>query len=114
MEKKFNDLPEEFLYKSTNYLEGNRKSLAEFKLNNMNKSADIDKYKEGIKLLKENGIVTMASFIIGFPGETYETVKDTINFIEETQPDFYRAQLWYCEPITPIWNKKDKYGIKGA
>ncbi len=83
-------------------------------LKNMNKAAALDKYRNGIKLLRENDIITFASFIVGFPGETRETVQDTINFIEETKPDFYRAQLWYCEPITPIWNEKDKYNIKGS
>jgi radical SAM PhpK family P-methyltransferase len=83
-------------------------------LKNMNKAAALDKYRNGIKLLRENNIITFASFIVGFPGETRETVQDTINFIEETKPDFYRAQLWYCEPITPVWNEKDKYNIKGS
>ena len=82
-------------------------------LGNMNKAATVEKFRQGIALLKEHEIVTMGSFIIGFPGETPGTVKDTIQFIEETQLDFYRAQLWYCEPITPIWQEREKYGLRG-
>lgn len=82
-------------------------------LKNMNKSADSQKYLRGIQLLKEYGIVTFGNFIIGFPGETEETVQDTINFIEKSGLDFYRVQLWYCEPITPIWQKRDLYKING-
>ncbi|WP_151732801.1 PhpK family radical SAM P-methyltransferase [Paenibacillus tengchongensis] len=83
-------------------------------LNNMNKLVTIDKYKKGIELLKKYDITTHASFVIGFPGETEETVMDTIQFIEEYQPDFFRAQLWYCDPFTPIWNEKDKYDIRNS
>ncbi|MGD2088538.1 MAG: PhpK family radical SAM P-methyltransferase [Candidatus Aminicenantes bacterium] len=82
-------------------------------LENMNKAVEVEKYLRGIELLKEYGIVTFGNFIIGFPGETEETVKETVNFIETGGLDFYRAQLWYCEPITPIFKKKDHYQIKG-
>lgn len=82
-------------------------------LKNMNKVATADKYRKGMALLKEFNIATFGSFVIGFPGETRETVQDTVRFIEETRPDFFRAQLWYCEPITPIWKQREKYNFKG-
>jgi anaerobic magnesium-protoporphyrin IX monomethyl ester cyclase len=83
-------------------------------LENMNKSVLVDQYIKGLSLLKKYGIITFASFIIGFPGETTDTVQDTIDFIEESQPDFYRAQLWYCEKITPIWGQRAKYNLQGS
>jgi radical SAM PhpK family P-methyltransferase len=46
-------------------------------LKNMNKAATIEKYLEGIKHLDAHQILTLASFIIGFPGETEETVRET-------------------------------------
>ncbi|UCH98457.1 MAG: PhpK family radical SAM P-methyltransferase [Candidatus Aminicenantes bacterium] len=82
-------------------------------LKNMNKRALVEKYLEGIALLKEFEILTMGSFIIGFPGETYETIQDTLGFIKESNIDFFQVQLWYCEPITPIWEQKDKYNLEG-
>jgi hypothetical protein len=82
-------------------------------LKNMNKAATKEKYLEGIALLKEYDIPTMGSFIIGFPGETYETIQDSIRFIKKSDIDFFRAQLWYCEPITPIWKERDKYNLRG-
>jgi anaerobic magnesium-protoporphyrin IX monomethyl ester cyclase len=82
-------------------------------LKNMNKASNLSKYFEGIALLKEASITTFGSFITGFPGETDETVQDTIKFIEKSGLDFYRTQLWYCEPITPIWKEREKYKIKG-
>ncbi len=83
-------------------------------LNNMNKSTTVEKYEKGHYLLRESNIVTFASFIVGFPGETHATAEETLKFIERNRPTFYRAQVWYCEPITSIWNEREKYNIKGS
>jgi p-methyltransferase len=82
-------------------------------LQNMNKAATIEKYATGIEWLRRYGILTFGSFITGFPGETEETINETIDFIKQTKPDFYRSQMWYCEPGTPIQNHRAKYDIKG-
>ncbi|MGE5343499.1 MAG: PhpK family radical SAM P-methyltransferase [Candidatus Omnitrophota bacterium] len=82
-------------------------------LQNMNKAATVEKYRDGTALLKEYGITMHGNFIIGFPGETPETVQDTIHFIKESGIDFFRVQLWYGMPITPIWKQKEKYNIQG-
>ena len=82
-------------------------------LKNMNKSATIEKYAKGIEWLRQYGIMTFGSFIVGFPGETEATVQETVDFIQETKPDFYRAQMWYCEPGTPIQNQRSEYDIDG-
>jgi len=83
-------------------------------LANMNKAASIKDYLKGIELLKKYGILTYGSFIIGFPGETYETALDTVKFIENSEIDFYRTQLWYCDPLTPIYKQREKYHIKNS
>jgi radical SAM PhpK family P-methyltransferase len=82
-------------------------------LTNMAKAATIEKYAKGIGMLHDAGILTFGSFIVGFPGETEETVNETLDFIKEFKPDYYRAQLWYCEAGTPIENQREKYGIEG-
>jgi p-methyltransferase len=80
---------------------------------NMNKAATIEKYQRGIEMLRRRNIMTFGSFIIGFPGETEQTVKETIDFIKDSKPDYYRAQMWYCEPGTPIQLERAKYDIDG-
>jgi radical SAM superfamily enzyme YgiQ (UPF0313 family) len=42
--------------------------------------------KESIRLAKKHGIKVLCSFIFGLPGETWETVQETIDFIKETLP----------------------------
>ena len=83
-------------------------------LSNMNKKAAAGDYKRGLALLNEFAIPSHANFIIGFPGETHETVRDNIDFINDTCPTFFRAQVWYCDPATPIYRDKQKYGISGT
>lgn len=82
-------------------------------LKNMAKAATVEKYEKGIEMLRQRGIISFASFITGFPGETDETVKETLDFIRATKPDYYRTQLWYCEAGTPIVDQREQYGIEG-
>ena len=80
----------------------------------MNKTAKRADYLRAIPALAQAGISTYASLVMGFPGETEETFKETMDLIEEARPDYFRAQLWYCDPLTPIWDQRENYGIKGC
>lgn len=82
-------------------------------LQHMNKTSRRRDYLHAIARFRDVGISTYTSLIVGFPGETYQTVEETIDFVEEARPDFFRAQLWYCDPMTPIWQKREQYGISG-
>jgi anaerobic magnesium-protoporphyrin IX monomethyl ester cyclase len=83
-------------------------------LERMNKTARREDYMEALGAFAAAGIETYASLIIGFPGETDETIAETIDLLEQGKPDFFRAQLWYCDPITPIWERRDEFGISGT
>jgi radical SAM PhpK family P-methyltransferase len=82
-------------------------------LKNMAKAAKIEQYTRGIEMLRRHGILTFGSFIIGFPGETEETVQETLDFINETKVDYFRAQMWYNEAGTPIHDQRDRFNIMG-
>ncbi|MCK4678918.1 MAG: radical SAM protein [Bacteroidales bacterium] len=47
----------------------------------MNKLQKLENVKRGIELLDQNGINVMMTYIVGFPGETAETVNNTARFI---------------------------------
>jgi radical SAM PhpK family P-methyltransferase len=87
---------------------GNNEILA-----NMNKKVTVEQYVKGIELLKKYDILIYANFIVGFPGETTQTANDTKNFILSNEIDFYRAQLWYCDDMQPIMDRKDEFSIEG-
>jgi radical SAM PhpK family P-methyltransferase len=83
-------------------------------LEKMNKASRRKDYINAIRLMKKAGIVAYAAYIIGFPGETKDTARETADFIEEAGPDFFRAQLWYCDPVTPVWQRRKELGITGS
>ncbi len=83
-------------------------------LRNMNKAANVEQYRVGVERLKRHDILTFGSFLFGFPGETDETVRDTIDFIREIGPDFYRVQPWYYEAGTPIEARRRELDLVGA
>jgi radical SAM PhpK family P-methyltransferase len=83
-------------------------------LTNMDKFAKVDRYRDGIRRLKENGIYCHASLIVGFPGETQKTVDTTIEFIETTQPTSYAAQLFYHDPRAPLQKRAEEFGLQGT
>ena len=79
----------------------------------LNKRVTPDDYKKGVALMKKHNIVTYASFIIGFPGETEETIQDIKNFIETSGIDFYNVKIFYYEHSTPIRNSSMELGLMG-
>lgn len=82
-------------------------------LERMNKTARRVDYLRAIPAFNRAGISTYASLIVGFPGETADTIQETIDLIETTEPEFYRAQLWYADPVTPVWHDRERLGITG-
>lgn len=80
----------------------------------MKKVATPDQYRHGMKLLNASGIMTFASLIIGFPGETERSVANTIELLQEARPTFFRGEIWYNNPRAPIYSKsRDRHGISG-
>jgi anaerobic magnesium-protoporphyrin IX monomethyl ester cyclase len=56
-------------------------------LNAMKKSTTVEQNAAAIRWAKEAGLSVTVSLIIGYPGETKETLKQTIDFMKKTEPD---------------------------
>lgn len=80
----------------------------------MKKAAKPDRYRWAMGELHQRGIATLASMICGFPGETEQSVRNTIAFLEETAPTFFTMQLYYHDTRAPIQKRKDELAIRGA
>jgi len=61
------------------------------------KKVDLEKVKEVARLCKTLGIVSGGFFMIGVPGETKETMEDTINFAIASELD--RIRMYTCQPF---------------
>ncbi len=83
-------------------------------LKRMNKFANPKAYRRGIAKLRENGIGTMASFIIGFPGETSESIAETFDLIETSGTSYYNVQLYYHDRLAPVEAAREKFEIIGS
>ncbi|MFQ5406504.1 MAG: B12-binding domain-containing radical SAM protein [Candidatus Micrarchaeia archaeon] len=57
-------------------------------LKRYSKGINRDQIKKGFALCKKHGVITLAHFIIGLPGETKETALQTIEFAKEIDPDY--------------------------
>ncbi len=76
----------------------------------MNKSIKLDQTRTAYKTAHKVGLMTIANTVIGFPGETEETARQTINFIKELNPDsvgFYVATPY---PGTPMYEQVKNNG----
>jgi len=79
----------------------------------MNKRVTREQYLRGIELLRNEDITTLASFIVGFPGETEETLRDTIDFIDQSGTDFFNVKIFYYDHTTPIHQQAADYDLTG-
>jgi p-methyltransferase len=83
-------------------------------LNAMNKSAKLERYRHGIGRLNELDIATFGAFIVGFPSETDESARNTLEFIQSTRPTFFTPQIYYHDLRSPIHKKAKEYGITSS
>jgi anaerobic magnesium-protoporphyrin IX monomethyl ester cyclase len=71
-------------------------------LNSLNKGTTIDQNQQAIELLKANDIMIEASFMIGFPGETWDTINATTAEAIRLNPDIAVFPVITPMPFTPL------------
>lgn len=78
----------------------------------MGKNYDPTKMACGAALLRERDIEVYASLIVGYPGETEETVERTLAVLEEC--DFAHVILHALNvvPGSPLWHRRQEYGLE--
>jgi anaerobic magnesium-protoporphyrin IX monomethyl ester cyclase len=81
-------------------------------LNNIKKPYTVEKTKEAFRLCKEVGIQPVAYMIFGSPGETYETIDETIEVMKEISPNSGggRPGLWIL-PNTELYEKSKEQRV---
>jgi len=72
-------------------------------LDGINKRITISEAEEAIKNLKKVGIKQYASFIVGLPGETKETMEKTKEFIKRTKPTGFQANSLVPYPRSDLY-----------
>ncbi len=81
-------------------------------LASLNKGSDVDMNKRAIDLLRENEIMTEASFMIGFPNETWESIEKTADEAVRLNPDIAVFPVITPMPFTPLYDEvKDRIRV---
>jgi radical SAM superfamily enzyme YgiQ (UPF0313 family) len=80
-------------------------------LSAMQKDITAEIIRKGITNAKASGLIVRVYLIVGFPGETWETINETISLIDETRPDEFVVYPLIPYPGTPLYQSPEKYGL---
>lgn len=81
-------------------------------LDNLGKGTTVEQNFEAIRLTKEAGIRAKGAVIVGSPGETWETVQDTVDMMEAIMPDEAILCIFTPYPGSLVWADPDAFGMK--
>lgn len=76
-------------------------------LKNIRKNIPFDITRKAFRLSKELGFETWAFLIFGLPGESESTIKETIKFTKELNPDFAKFLILKPYPGSEIYRELD-------
>jgi radical SAM superfamily enzyme YgiQ (UPF0313 family) len=79
------------------------------------KHSNLAKVKDAIRMTQEVGISALASFIVGLPGETAETLRRTVEFANELRDEFgslYGFHILAPFPGTEVRERAAEYGLE--
>jgi anaerobic magnesium-protoporphyrin IX monomethyl ester cyclase len=81
-------------------------------LNAMRKGTTTEQNERAVKMAKEVGLAFGLFLIIGYPGETVETLKETLDFVRRADPDDVYISLACPYPQTEFYEKVKENGWK--
>ena len=70
----------------------------------INKPVNLDHARKMIEKIKEFEIDTAANFVIGFPGETWDEIRQTMRFAEEIDVDYVKIFIATPLPQTKLYD----------
>jgi len=80
-------------------------------LNLVNKETTVEEGKLALQLLDEHDLVSETSFVLGFPHETKEHVKQTLAIAREYNPDFAHFLAIAPWPYAQMWKDLAPYVV---
>lgn len=73
-------------------------------LKNIKKGATVEQAREFVKNCKQVGIAIHGDFIVGLPGETKETIAETLNFAKELDCETIQVSIAHAFPGTEFYD----------
>jgi radical SAM superfamily enzyme YgiQ (UPF0313 family) len=81
-------------------------------LKRMNKGISPEQVSATVRYTRQSGIETFGFFMFGFPGETRETIEDTIRFAIELPLDYAQFTVLLPFPETDIYTYYREHGVE--
>ncbi len=79
-------------------------------LKNIKKGITTSQIRKFMKTCRKLGIMTHATFVLGLPGETKETIEQTIRFAQEIDPDTLQVSIATPYPGTELYEEAKRNG----
>ena len=80
-------------------------------LNNLRKKITIEQVKKAVRMTHDAGIQSIGYFMLGSPGETPATIRQTIDFAKHLPLDFAQFSITTPYPGTDLYNLYLKQGV---
>lgn len=74
------------------------------------KGITLGQVRRAFRVLREEGLATTASFILGLPGDDRQSVERTIDFARELDPAYVQFAIAIVLPGTPMYDKALRRG----
>lgn len=78
----------------------------------MNKLETHEQIEAGIAMAKDVGLVAKVFLLFGFPGENYNTVEATKEFMRRTKPDKFTMSTFVPLPGSPVGDHPEDFGVR--
>jgi radical SAM superfamily enzyme YgiQ (UPF0313 family) len=79
-------------------------------LDRMNKKTTVAQCAKGIEIVRRHGLRCHTGYVLGYPGETPETIRQTVDFIVGAKPTTLTIDVLLPYPDTPVYKEAKANG----
>ncbi|WP_028316849.1 B12-binding domain-containing radical SAM protein [Desulfatibacillum aliphaticivorans] len=80
-------------------------------LNAMNKAVTVEQSVRAVRALKKAGVRSLVYIMFGAPGETDQTVRQTMDLLERIRPDYALFAGLMPDPLSALLRRKSSEGV---
>lgn len=79
-------------------------------LDRMHKKTTVEQCARGIDIVRRAGLRCHTGYVLGYPGETPDTIRQTVDFITRTKPTTLTIDVLLPYPDTPVYHEAKAAG----